>query len=85
MGPEKAGSFQQGSLGGDAVPRIARAVAVNVPHHVTQRGNNRQAVFFCEEDRQMYLSLMENYSGKFGVHMIGYCLMTQTKLPAVIQ
>lgn len=58
------------------MPRIARAVAVNVPHHVTQRGNNRQAVFFCEEDRQMYLSLMESYNRKFGVHMIGYCLMT---------
>jgi putative transposase len=58
------------------VPRIARAVAVHVPHHVTQRGNNRQAVFFCEEDRQVYLSLMESYNRKYGVHMMGYCLMT---------
>jgi hypothetical protein len=32
------------------MPRKARAVAIHVPHHVTQRGNGRQDVFFCERD-----------------------------------
>jgi hypothetical protein len=30
--------------------RIARFVAVGCPHHVTQRGNRRQKVFFGDED-----------------------------------
>ena len=28
------------------MPRTFRAVAVGYPHHVTQRGNNREQVFF---------------------------------------
>ena len=28
------------------MPRIARAVATGFPHHVIQRGNNREKVFF---------------------------------------
>jgi hypothetical protein len=34
-----------------AMPRSARVVAAGCPHHVTQRGNNRQDVFFLDEDR----------------------------------
>ena len=32
-----------------SMPRIARAVAVGYPHHITQRGNYRQAVFEIKE------------------------------------
>ncbi|MGC9260017.1 MAG: hypothetical protein ACP5I8_08085 [Phycisphaerae bacterium] len=32
------------------VPRTARIVIPDVSHHVTQRGNNRQAVFFVDDD-----------------------------------
>jgi len=38
--------------------RIARAVAPGIPHHITQRGNRRQQVFFRDEDYQAYLELM---------------------------
>jgi putative transposase len=31
--------------------RIARVCAINYPHHITQRGNNRETVFFGDEDR----------------------------------
>jgi len=31
------------------MPRIARIVIPDVPHHVTQRGNRRQDVFFDDE------------------------------------
>lgn len=34
--------------------RLARVVAQGLPHHVTQRGNRRQQVFFREEDYQAY-------------------------------
>ncbi len=30
--------------------RIARVVAPGLPHHITQRGNRRQATFFGAED-----------------------------------
>ena len=29
--------------------RLARVVAPGLPHHVTQRGNRRQTVFFSDE------------------------------------
>jgi putative transposase len=38
--------------------RLARVVAVEVPHHVTQRGNARQFIFACDPDRSVYLDLL---------------------------
>ncbi|MDP6069540.1 MAG: transposase, partial [Alphaproteobacteria bacterium] len=35
--------------------RQARIVVAGWPHHVTQRGNRRQRVFFEERDYQAYL------------------------------
>jgi len=40
--------------------RMVRVVAAGVPHHVTQRGNRRQKVFFCDADCETYLSLSRN-------------------------
>jgi len=57
------------------MPRIARVVAPDVPHHVTQRGNRRQKVFFTEEDFQYYLELMSRWCRKCGVKVWSYCLM----------
>ncbi|HPL63310.1 MAG TPA: transposase [Syntrophales bacterium] len=57
------------------MPRIARAVAVNYPHHVTQRGNNRGAVFFDEKDKAFYLKTLRLYSDKLNVQIRAYCLM----------
>ncbi len=58
------------------MPRIARAVAVGVPHHVTQRGNNRQDVFFVDSDRDVYLELLKRHAERFELVVYGYCLMT---------
>jgi len=30
------------------MPRLARVVIPGIPHHVTHRGNRRQAAFFCD-------------------------------------
>jgi putative transposase len=57
------------------MPRIARAVAVRFPHHVIQRGNNKEKVFFEEEDRQKYLELLKKYSDKWECPILAYCLM----------
>jgi putative transposase len=38
--------------------RIARVVAPGLPHHVTQRGNRRQDVFFSKADYALYLDIL---------------------------
>jgi putative transposase len=58
------------------MPRIARVIAVQYPHHITQRGNNRNAVFFEEEDNHFYIKSLQSYSRKWGFDIWAYCLMT---------
>jgi putative transposase len=58
------------------MPRMARVVAVGVPHHVTQRGNNRQDVFLQDEDRRFYLETLRKQCDLHGLAVLGYCLMT---------
>ena len=57
------------------MPRIARQIISNLPHHVIQRGNRRQDVFFEASDYRMYLALMKEQEalGDFVIH--AYCLM----------
>jgi putative transposase len=38
--------------------RLARVVIPHVAHHITQRGNRRLPIFFSDEDRVEYLSLL---------------------------
>ena len=58
------------------MPRRPRLVVPGVPHHVTQRGNNRQAVFEAAEDRRLYLQLLAAHARQDGARLLGYCLMT---------
>ncbi len=58
------------------MPRIARVVVPGIAHHVTQRGNRREDVFFTEDDRQRYLQLLLEYATKHGLRILAYCLMT---------
>jgi len=58
------------------MPRIARVVIPGCPHHVTQRGNRREDVFFAEADRERYLELLDKYAAKHGLAVQAYCLMT---------
>jgi putative transposase len=57
------------------MPRLARAVAVGCPHHITQRGNNLQDVFFVDADRRVYLNFLKEYADEFHLDVLGYCLM----------
>jgi len=43
--------------------RLARIVIPAVPHHVTQRGNRRQTVFFSDDDYLAYLDLLRPVPG----------------------
>ena len=58
------------------MPRVARIVVPDCPHHVTQRGNNCQDVFFVDDDRRAYLEILAEQSQRFGLTVHGYCLMT---------
>ena len=58
------------------MPRLARTVCAGVPYHITQRGIRREAVFFVEEDRTVYLDWLQEYAEKYEVDILGYCLMS---------
>jgi len=58
------------------MPRVARIVVPDVPHHVTQRGNNRQDTFFVDDDYETYLAILGKQAARYGLRIFGYCLMT---------
>ena len=58
------------------MPRIARIVAPGLPHHVTQRGNYRQNVFDDDSDRRRYLLWLKEYSHRYDLSILAYCLMS---------
>jgi putative transposase len=55
--------------------RLARVVAVDTPHHVTQRGNAHQHILGTDEDRAMYLRILQQASRIYRLSIVGYCLM----------
>jgi putative transposase len=52
--------------------RLARVVAVDVPHHVTQRGNARRFMLECDADRRVYLDLLREHIAGCRVSLIGF-------------
>ncbi|MHC4114880.1 MAG: transposase [Planctomycetota bacterium] len=57
------------------MPRIARIVAVGYPHHVTQRGNNKEKIFIDDTDYLHYLKWLEQYTKEYKLSILAYCLM----------
>jgi putative transposase len=55
--------------------RLARIVVPHLPHHVTQRGNRREAVFFEDGDHEVYRDLLGEQCRKAEVDVWAYCLM----------
>jgi putative transposase len=55
--------------------RLARIVIPGLPHHVTQRGNRRERIFFSDEDYQFYLDELVAASRKAGSEIWAWCLM----------
>jgi putative transposase len=58
------------------MPRRPRLNLARVPLHVIQRGNNRQACFFAEEDYRFYLYWLKKGAEKYGCDIHAYVLMT---------
>ncbi len=55
--------------------RLPRLTLPGYPHHVIQRGNNRQAIFVSSGDRQFLLNLLDENARKFEVAIHAYVLM----------
>ena len=58
------------------MPRTGRVLLPNYPHHVVQRGHNRQAVFAAEGDYRRYLDALRELKESLGIRVHAYCLMT---------
>ncbi len=58
------------------MPRMARVVLPHMPHHVVQRGHNRQVVFAGAEDYERYLEDLRELSSALEIRVYAYCLMT---------
>jgi putative transposase len=56
--------------------RFARVIAVEVAHHVTQRGNARQFILDSAADREVYVSLLRKSMEEHRASLAGYCLMS---------
>jgi putative transposase len=57
------------------MPKVARLVVPGIPHHVIQRGNRRQDVFFTEDDYRMYLAMLRDAATDLSYSVNAYCLM----------
>lgn len=58
------------------MPRRSRIVLPDVPLHIIQRGNNRQACFYSDDDYQIYLKWLGEYAEETSCYIHAYVLMT---------
>ena len=76
--------------------RLPRLTLAGYPHHVIQRGNNRQLIFASADDHRYFLGLLQHHAKTFKVDLHAYVLMdnhfhllatpqTDTGLPQMMQ
>jgi putative transposase len=58
------------------MPQQARFVLPSCPHHVIQRGHNRQVVFAGDDDYLYYIKMLQRSKTQLGCKAYSYCLMT---------
>lgn len=58
------------------MPRKPRFKLAGMPVHVVQRGNNRQEVFYDEQDHRAYLRWLKEGAQRYGCAIHAYVLMT---------
>jgi len=58
------------------MPRRARVSIPGIPWHIIQRGNNRSACFYADEDYQFYLHHLKEQAEKCSCEIHAYVLMT---------
>ncbi|MDD4941251.1 MAG: transposase [Candidatus Omnitrophica bacterium] len=55
--------------------RKPRLFVAGMPHHVVQRGNNRQQIFFTDADYFFFLNVLKEAKKKHPCLLYAYCLM----------
>jgi putative transposase len=55
--------------------RLPRLTLADMPHHVIQRGNNRQPIFVDRADHEKLLGLLAENAARFGIALHAYVLM----------
>jgi putative transposase len=58
------------------MPRRPRLIHPGIPLHIIQRGNNRQACFFADEDYLFYLDWLHEYAQEVDCAIHAFILMT---------
>ncbi len=58
------------------MPRKARILVPNCPHHIVQRGHNRKTLFVTDQDYRYYLSNLKEWKSKLNIQLYAWCLMT---------
>jgi putative transposase len=58
------------------MPRYPRTFVLGCPHHIVQRGHNRNPIFATPGDYGFYLDNLNEQKHKLGVEVLAYCLMT---------
>ena len=58
------------------MPRMARKVSSTKVYHVILRGNDKQNIFFDEQDYKKFTKEIKNTKEKYGYELYAYCLMT---------
>ena len=58
------------------MPRRARFCPAGLPVHLIQRGNNRHAIFTCDDDLSAYAHWLAEGAERFGVSVHGWVFMT---------
>lgn len=57
------------------MPIQTRQLVPNACYHIITRGNQRQKLFFDNQDHLYYLSLLHKYKRRFSFRVYGFCLM----------
>lgn len=63
-------------MGSQSMARLPRFILLGHPQHVIIRGNNREPIFYKEEDYQFYLEKLKQACDKHECKLHAYVLMT---------
>ncbi len=57
------------------MPRLPRLILAGQPHHIIQRGNNRQPIVHDDADRKRFMALLRDCAAQHRVALHAYVLM----------
>ena len=55
--------------------RRPRLLAIGIPCHIVQRGNNKNDIFYRNEDYSFFLEVLLEAKEKYPCFIYSYCLM----------